>query len=1175
MAQTFYPITPVNVTPSTTGAWTDVNVSSYIPSGATGVVLHVTATNDWVFGYRKNGSTDARTGTMRPNSHAWAMIGVDANRIFEAYIQMTACPTIWLVGYTMTGVTFLTNGVNKSPGSTGSWVDMNCSSDAPSSVAVIFEIIETDASNTAFGLRKNGSTDNRVTTVHTRSCLGAIIGVDASQICEGYKGGSLVYMYLVGYATDGVTMNTNATDVSLTGTASWTDLSALPTGAVMGFIEISSSASYKYGLRKNGSSENIYLVTLNHNWGFVECDASYIIEGKIANTAVDFFVSGYASVAGVTTYEMSCSDGLKAGESLVKGSKTMSLSLTDGLKGSESTAQPTTMVKTATDGLKLSDLSLGALGYSMLASDGLKLSDTVLNILGYGLLASDGLKVGESLSHLYQANPSITDGFKLSETLLAKLLIQALLSEGLKLSDTPTTVEEYNVTPVAQAQFTGGYAHQTQYKDGYVYFTLRNSSYPWIYRVSATNYASYSHLVLSGAASGISDCEIVGNFIWTCPYNNGSFFQIDLSDFSIEHEYTGAYADAMCCDGTYLYLVGGYGYVTQYDLSGNPVNFVDKGSQYFHGIVEDGDYLYLNSYTEGVVYKLLKSDLSTVATSVALGSCTDDIAQDANYIYLARETGTAGVVRVKKSDLSVTVVSPSGMGYSYGAFIYGNKLIQIDITNTKLWIFSIPSLVLEKIVTLTGLSYSGAPCEISYDGQYLHIAQWDSSNTALIKIAVADFGGLGAETYELSLTDGLKLSEVNAGKLALALALSDGLKQSDVTTGVITAFNTLLDGLKVSDTPIAKLITNALLSEGIKLSDLATIAAGIYELLATDGIKHGETLSTLLQTTPILTDGVKPGDSVTTQRLTYPILNDGTKLGETISRLFQSNPTLTDGLKPGDSATTQKTTNPTLSDGTKVSDALIAQIVLNALAQDGIKLGDLASKIYFLNLLLQEGLKLSDASTLADLYFLALADQLNLGDLPSTLANLQALIQDGLKLSDSPLTNAILQMALSEGLKLSDVAQVTAAIYQILVSDGLKMSDSPITKALFQVSLSDGLKLSDIAQVAATIYELLVSDGFKLGDSTSVRLNFLMAITEALILSDAIITQKTANPTISDGMKISDVLATDIIYVIGRLLRIIFGKRNYRKAALINRPYQQILFDNRHYRDTTITMREV
>lgn len=307
MAQTFYPITPTEITAGSANDWVTMDASAVVPADATGVILHIVSpTSTRNVGVRKPGSTDDRHLDIRGGTHYWTMIGVDANRYFEAYVESTTDIDIYVVGYTMAGVTFNTNADDKSLGTAGSFQPIDCSGEASGAIGLIWEVVNPEETDRRFGFRKNGSSDDRPLDLESENSCGAIIGCDASQICEGEIEHTDVDFFLVGYVTDGATFNTNATDVSLGGNSAYIDLDALPATANMGFIEVDGGGD-RYGLRKNGESgghADLYRTGFDHPWAIVACDASRIIEGKVASTNVDFFVVGYSTAVVVAAVEL-------------------------------------------------------------------------------------------------------------------------------------------------------------------------------------------------------------------------------------------------------------------------------------------------------------------------------------------------------------------------------------------------------------------------------------------------------------------------------------------------------------------------------------------------------------------------------------------------------------------------------------------------------------------------------------------------------------------------------------------------------------------------------------------------------------------------------------------------------------------------------------------------------
>jgi len=248
-----------------TGNWNDVDANTYgVPVGATGVVLHYVnpdaAAYQW--GFRKNGSTDARNGDMYNNSHSWAMIGIDDDGIFEVYVE-DPDTLVYITGYTNSNAVFNTNGEDISLGGTGSWTDIDCSTWAPGAKAIIVETVNTGAGEYESGLRPNGSSsdvtyEEYVASANFHSIQ--IVGCDSSQVIEGKIENAAVDYYGIGYITNGITMFIDPVDKSLGGTGSWTtiDCSVSAPTSTTGLIFSVTPILVSYGLRKSGSAEDIY-----------------------------------------------------------------------------------------------------------------------------------------------------------------------------------------------------------------------------------------------------------------------------------------------------------------------------------------------------------------------------------------------------------------------------------------------------------------------------------------------------------------------------------------------------------------------------------------------------------------------------------------------------------------------------------------------------------------------------------------------------------------------------------------------------------------------------------------------------------------------------------------------------------------------------------------------------
>ena len=181
---------------STTLAWTDIDLSGELPSGAVAAIFEVVntnATSAYNWGLRKKGSSDNRYETLRRNTHCFMIIGVDATRKCQGYIDSTVVD-FFLMGYLTAGQAE-TNGVDRSLGSTGAYVDIT-ESGAPTGATGAFGEVLT-ISIAKYAVRKNGTSHDYYYDVDRH--YGFFVGLDANKKWEGKIENTVVDFFTLGY----------------------------------------------------------------------------------------------------------------------------------------------------------------------------------------------------------------------------------------------------------------------------------------------------------------------------------------------------------------------------------------------------------------------------------------------------------------------------------------------------------------------------------------------------------------------------------------------------------------------------------------------------------------------------------------------------------------------------------------------------------------------------------------------------------------------------------------------------------------------------------------------------------------------------------------------------------------------------------------------------------------
>lgn len=194
-------------------------------------------------------------------------------------------------------------------------------------------------------------------------------------------------------------------------------------------------------------------------------------------------------------------------------------------------------------------------------------------------------------------------------------------------------------------------------------------------------------------------------------------------------------------DSTHLYVVGSNNVQRAYKILKTTLATSASSAVYgspsaLFGIYLDDTHFYVGGYGPNTVVKLLKSNMSTVATSASYGGTIRSITGDDTYIYVVGLT-TNRVRKYLKSNLSY--VTQSG---SYGAGIYC-----IEIDGTTLYIGTDGEKVCKLSSSdLSAISETSALGDTVYrlklDGDYIYITF--SDDTTVTSFLKSD---LSVDTY--------------------------------------------------------------------------------------------------------------------------------------------------------------------------------------------------------------------------------------------------------------------------------------------------------------------------------------------------------------------------------------------------------------------------------------------
>jgi dipeptidyl aminopeptidase/acylaminoacyl peptidase len=255
-----------------TGAWHDIDLSSHIPSGATGAIVELVNTAATDHNAMVRGKEDTRDymsnaayGEIEAETHRWQIVKLDRNRLIEGYIS-NALVDFKLLGYTV-GSDPIYFGVppDITPATTGAWATVDVSDYVDSSTDGVILLVDSTASDDRdFAIREIGSGDTITSgELEQYGSTMYVSGIDASDQFQVYIEDSSVKVYLVARSKGSVVYYSTNVSVADPATGSWQELDAddasIPSGANGTILEVANSSvstDYKLGIRHGEATHN-------------------------------------------------------------------------------------------------------------------------------------------------------------------------------------------------------------------------------------------------------------------------------------------------------------------------------------------------------------------------------------------------------------------------------------------------------------------------------------------------------------------------------------------------------------------------------------------------------------------------------------------------------------------------------------------------------------------------------------------------------------------------------------------------------------------------------------------------------------------------------------------------------------------------------------------------------
>jgi hypothetical protein len=437
----------------------------------------------------------------------------------------------------------------------------------------------------------------------------------------------------------------------------------------------------------------------------------------------------------------------------------------------------------------------------------------------------------------------------------------------------------------------------------------RNSDYMLANHFGLT-YQDENSQIVTLSVNTISGLVYARGYLFACSYGSGKIIRFnnlnDLTDYTVVSPAVGSFADiiyvpsvgklyalslttgirvteidpitldnstvisngqytqgeSLTSDGNYLYVLTYSCVVLKYSLSDFsrtgtvPIRDVDNG----HALRYDGTSLYATGTTyPGWIAKVdtALSVISQMNFTSGDNNPTDDLCSVGDYIFVGLESSNGVILRIKKSDLSITRLATTMASSCYGTFFDGryvwglyattaNKLVRIDPTNLECVIYNF----------LYNSSFV-SPNEMFTDGQRFYVTGF-TSPAKIARFSVPHFDG---NRYFLDTLTNYYMSFVGT-KVGIKTSAPDSIFTvtggANISGGLKVTQNATIGGTLgvTGTTTLATALTGTIRAASGVLSATASDTVGLGAAL---GLKAN--LATPIFTGKITTDSITSNGS--------------------------------------------------------------------------------------------------------------------------------------------------------------------------------------------------------------------------------------------------------------------------------------------------------------------------